>query len=180
MLLLPFIFLKVFKRVVFSMDYHFLISLAYSHCILGSLIIGFLSSFTIFFPSPFFILVFFLPSHLSPFLVGLFAGIGSAVGELTSYYAGFFTERIFFKKFEKYLNKVELKFKKYHPNFVIFFFSATPSPFDAVGILCGLIKYDLKTFFVFTLLGKLVKYWFIAYAGYYGLNYLLPFLHFHF
>jgi len=154
------------------MDYSFLINLAYSHYILASIIIGFLSSFTIFIPSPFFVLVFFIANHFNPFWVGIFAGFGSAVGELTSYYTGFLSERIFFKKFEKYLNKVELIFQKYNPNFVIFFLSATPSPFDAVGIFCGLIKYNLKHFFLFTFLGKVLKYWFIAYAGYYGLTFL--------
>jgi len=160
------------------MDYSFILNLAYSHCIIGSIVIGFLSSFTIFFPSPFFVLIFFLPSHFSPFLIGLFAGLGSAIGELTSYYAGFLSERVFFKKFEKYLKKVESKFQKYHPSFIIFLLSATPSPFDAVGILCGLIKYDLKNFFLFTLLGKIIKYWFIAYAGYYGLTCLTHYFSF--
>ncbi len=161
------------------MDYaSLLLSFAYSHYIIASIIIGFLSSFTIFFPSPFFVLIFPLLLHFSPFWLGVFFGIGSALGELTGYYTGFFSERIFFKKYEKYLKFVDEKFKKYHPSFVIFIFAATPSPFDAVGIFCGLIKYDLKDFLTFTILGKIIKYWAIAYIGYYGTSYLTPFIHF--
>ena len=157
------------------MDYSFLLTFAYSHYILASILIGFLRSFTIFFPSPFFVLIFPLLEHFSPFWLGIFFGIGSALGELTGYYTGFFSQRIFFKKYEKYLKYVEKKFAKYHPSFIIFIFAATPSPFDAVGILCGLIKYDIVDFIVFTSLGKIIKYWVIAYAGYYGMSYLIQY-----
>ena len=161
------------------MDYaNILLNFAYSHYIIASIIIGFLSSFTIFVPSPFFVLIFPLLQHFSPFWLGILFGIGSALGELTGYYTGFFSERIFLKKYEKYLKLVEEKFNKYHPSFVIFIFAATPSPFDAVGLFCGLVKYDIKDFLTFTALGKIIKYWVLAYVGYYGMSYLAPFIHF--
>jgi len=149
--------------------YEFLIGLANSYGLLGVFIIGFLSSFTLFIPSPAFFVVFLLGSVINPLALGLAAGLGSATGELTSYYAGYGVS-IAAKKYKKKFLGIEKLFQKYKAPVIIFIFSATPLPFDIVGIFCGTVRYPVKNFFIATLAGKLVKFTFIAYAGFYGLD----------
>ena len=151
-----------------------LLNLVYTYGYPAVFLIGFLSSFTLFIPSPAFIVVFLLGSALNPFVLGLVAGAGAAVGETTSYLAGYGVRKLA-KKQRKKLDGIKKLFQKYRPDVVIFVFSATPLPFDFVGILCGTINYDAKRFFIATLLGKIVKYLIIAYAGFYGINWVIGF-----
>jgi len=152
----------------------FLLNLVNTYGYPAVFLVGFLSSFTLFIPSPAFIVVFLVAPVLNPFVLGLFAGFGSAVGEMISYLAGYGVRKLAKKK-QKKLDDIKKLFNKYHPDVVIFFFSATPLPFDFVGILCGTINYDRKRFFIATLLGKIVKYLIIAYAGFYGINWVVDY-----
>lgn len=152
----------------------FLLNLVNTYGYPAVFLVGFLSSFTLFIPSPAFIVVFLLASKLNPFVLGIIAGFGSAVGETTSYLAGYGVRKLAKKK-QKKLDEIKKLFQKYKPDVVIFVFSATPLPFDFVGILCGTINYDRKKFFIATLLGKIVKYLFIAYAGFYGINWVIDY-----
>ena len=146
----------------------FLIGLANTYGLIGVFLIGFLSSFTLFIPSPAFFVVFLLGSVISPLPLGIAAGLGSATGELTSYYAGYSVNFIA-KKYRKKFMHIEKMFQKYKAPVIIFVFSAAPLPFDIVGIFCGTVRYPVKNFFLATLAGKLVKFTLIAYAGYLGL-----------
>lgn len=147
----------------------FLISLANTYGLIGVFIIGFLSSFTLFIPSPAFFVVFLLGNIINPLPLGIAAGLGSAAGEMTSYYAGYGVSFVA-KKYKKKFRGIEKLFRKYNAPVIIFIFSATPLPFDIVGIFCGAIRYPVKNFFLATLAGKLVKFTIIAYAGFYGLG----------
>ncbi len=151
-----------------------LISLGYA----GAFIAGLLSSISIFLPSPSFIIVFILGGYLNPFFIGLLAGIGAGLGELTGYYLGRGGEKYLFKKsgrITRLLKKFEFYFTKYNSNAVIFFMALTPLPFDFIGILCGSIKYPVKQFLAATMFGKVLKYMFIAYAGYYSLTWIVSY-----
>ncbi|MBI4018155.1 MAG: DedA family protein [Candidatus Aenigmarchaeota archaeon] len=134
-------------------------------------VVGFLSSFTLFIPSPAFIVVFLFGAKLNPVLLGTIAGAGAALGETTSYIAGYGIRKIA-KNQRKKLDEIRKLVHKYRPEVVIFIFSATPLPFDFVGIFCGTINFDRKKFFVATLLGKIIKFIFIAYAGFYGISWV--------
>jgi membrane protein YqaA with SNARE-associated domain len=147
----------------------FLINLANSYGLIGVFVIGFLSSFTLFIPSPAFFVVFLLGPIINPLPLGLAAGLGSAVGELTSYYAGYGVS-LAAKKYHSKFARIEKLFQKYNAPLIIFFFSATPLPFDIVGIFCGTVRYPVKRFFLATLAGKAIKFVLIAYAGFYGLE----------
>jgi membrane protein DedA with SNARE-associated domain len=47
-----------------------------------------------------------------------------------------------------------------------------PFPFDVIGISAGIGNYDIKKFFVATLIGRVLRCMLIAYAGYK----LIPFI----
>ncbi len=135
---------------------------------LGAFLSGFLSTFTIFIPSPTFVVVIMLAGVLNPFFLGLFGGLGAAIGEFIGYYFGYGTGTILNDKIKAKLLKM---MKKYHPMIIIFIFAANPFvPFDAAGIFFGSINYDAKKFFIATVLGKILKYMIIAYSGHYGIS----------
>lgn len=144
----------------------------------GIFLIGFLSSFLIFLPTPAFLVIFVLGAPqfgFNPFFLGLAAGLGAAVGELVGYVLGYGGQELFLKRYDKQLKKLEKQFQKYGAPLIIFIFSAGPLPFDIVGIFCGVINYPVKKFFIPLLIGKLIKYWAIAYAGFYGIAWISGF-----
>ncbi len=155
--------------MVFGLD--FLQALVLNYGYIGAFLTGFLSSFTLFIPSPAFFVIFLLGNKLNPLLLGISAGLGSAIGEMVSYFAGYGVNAVA-KKYKKNLAEIRKSFHKYKPPVVIFIFAATPLPFDLVGIFCGAIRYDKKKFFIATLAGKLVKFTFIAYAGFYSIEWI--------
>lgn len=160
---------------MFGMD--FLMGLANTFGYLGVIVIGFLSSFLIFIPSPAWIAVFLLGAVMNPFLLGLAAGFGAAIGEMTGYGIGLGIEKLAEhkkKNIKKQIMKIKKLFGRYHPDLIIFIFAAAPIlPIDAVGIFCGYIKYDKKRFFILVFIGKFIKYLALAYAGFYGMNWIL-------
>ncbi len=153
-------------------SYEFMKSLLINYWYLGAFIIGLLSSATLFLPTPAFLLIFWAGKSLDPLILGFAAGIGSALGELTGYLIGVIGEKTIIRKYEDKIKEIEKKFEKHHPSIIIFSFALLPLPFDAVGIFCGMIKYPLKKFLNPLIVGKVFKYWIIAYSGYFGLNFI--------
>lgn len=131
-----------------------------------------IGSSTIIFPVPYLLLVFSSSSVLNPFVVGIVSGLGSSIGEMTGYALGFGGNKTILKKYEKQIESMRKLFKKYRGGIGIFLLSVTPFPFDIVGIFCGIIKYDAVKFFLLCLGGKVIKHTIIAYAGFYGLNWI--------
>lgn len=160
------------------MDFNFFVSLAQQYWYFGVFAIGFLSSFLIFLPTPAFIVVFILAGPefgFNPLLLGIAGGLGAAVGELIGYFLGYGSEEVLLKKYEKQLKGIEAAFQKHGASLIIFIFAATPLPFDIVGIFCGVVKYPVKNFFLPLLLGKILKYVVIAYAGFYSVTWISQF-----
>jgi membrane protein DedA with SNARE-associated domain len=165
----------------------FLISLVYAFGYLGLFAASLIGSASVILPVPIFLLIFVAGSLLNPLLVGIIAGIGSAIGELTSYAVGLGGRKLLDKgkkkkkpaKAEgasKWFMRAEAWMKKRGGFVVIFIFAVTPLPDDVIGIICGGIKYDIKKYFIACLLGKLILSLFIAYAGFYGVGWILNYL----
>src|SRR3989344_6733307 len=151
-----------------------LMQIALQYGYLGVFVIAFVSALTLFLPTPAFAIVFLLGAStaFNPFLLGVFGGAGAALGEMSSYYIGMGASATILRKYKKEFDRFERKFQKYAPGAVIFVFAATPLPIDVVGIFCGVVKYPWKKFLFYVLLGKLVKYLFLAYAGFYGFEWV--------
>ncbi len=165
--------------MVFGLE--FLVGLGQSFGLLGAFAIGFLSSFTLFIPSPAFLAVIALAAFINPIALGLATGLGSAVGEMVSYGVGYGAHHIAHKgtkgKMHKDLEKIGKLFLRYRPDLVIFAFAALPIlPIDALGIFCGAIKYSRNRFFAIVLAGKIIKFTALALAGqqlvaYFGIDF---------
>lgn len=140
----------------------------------GFFLSGLISSSTIFLPFPIYFLILLAPKFgLNSIIAAICASIGSALGETTSYFFGYGISRYVFKNLEKnkkykIFNKI---FKKYGI-FALFIFASSPIPFDFIGILCGMIKYNFKLFLLIAFIGKLIKMFLVIFIGDIILEYL--------
>jgi len=142
---------------------------------LGVFFVSFVGSATIIFPIPSFILVFALGAVMNPWFVGITAGLGNALGELTGYALGKGSSRIIKRKYKKDVEKYSKWFENDRVFLLVTMFAATPLPDDVVGLICGIFNYDLKKFLLASFIGKLVLNLLLAWGGYYGLRWILSF-----
>ncbi|MCX6815217.1 MAG: VTT domain-containing protein [Candidatus Aenigmarchaeota archaeon] len=138
----------------------------------GVFVINIIASATIFFPVPAFALTFALGAVLNPWILGISAGLGSAIGELTGYILGYGGQEALKKRYRKWLNRANKFAEKRGMFAAILLIAASPIPTDIVGILAGVAKYRPWKFFVAMAFGKVIKYALIAWAGFYGLSWI--------
>ncbi len=165
----------------------FLLNLVNTFGYLGVFLVSIIGSLSLFIPLPYFIVVMAAGAILNPIMVGVVAGLGAAIGELFGYGIGvgihFGHKRIAKKHTKKELKKektwmttIRKWFHKKLGPLVIFAFAVTPLPDKIIGIFCGAVRYDIKKFFIFMLIGKIILSVVIAYAGFYGLQFVEGFL----
>ncbi len=152
--------------------------------LLGIFIAAIVANATLFFPVPLDIAVFFLGQFdmgfgaASPLAIGIFAGLGSAIGEMSGYIVGTLgirgIEKLKRKELEQ-INKLQKRINKYGFS-IIALAALTPFPFDLVGIAAGLIKFDPRRFFFACVVGKIARYVLVGYAGMLSLKALAFFL----
>lgn len=142
---------------------------------LGIFLITLIGTATIFFPLPVAIFIFGAGALLNPLILGIVAGLGAAIGEIPAYVLGLGGKKIVEKKQKEreQIEKANRLFLKYGGFLIVVIFAATPLPDDIVGITCGVLKYNIKKFLLAVFIGKTILFLIIAYAGYYGVNWLL-------
>jgi len=140
---------------------------------LGAFLVSVVSNATIVLPVPGIIIILALGAALPPVLVGLAAGIGAGIGEMTAYMLGIsgrglVENRRLYDRLVGWLNKWGV--------LTVFIFALTPLPFDPLGIVAGILRFPLWKFFIACWLGKTIQNIIIAYAGLYGWELVLPYL----
>ncbi len=140
---------------------------------IGIFLVNFIGAATVIFPVPAFLVVFLFGAILNPWLVGISAALGAALGELTGYAVGLGGKKVIEKKHGKWLKKANEWMVKYRAFLIIVLFAATPLPDDVLGIFCGAIKYDLKKFLLASFTGKLIMNLSLAFGGYFGMQWVL-------
>lgn len=140
----------------------------------GIFLVSLLSSATIILPAPSLALVFAMGSALPPALVGLAAGMGETLGELTGYLAGIGGRAII--EDQRAYTQME-KWMKRGGDVTILVLSIIPNPlFDLAGIAAGTLRFPLWRFLLICLVGKTIKTTFVAWAGAHSLLLLQPLL----
>jgi membrane protein YqaA with SNARE-associated domain len=140
-------------------QFTFLQNIGYAEIFIVSLV----SSATILLPMPGFALVFAAAPYLNPFLLGIAAGAGSGIGEISGYLAGFAghnaVERTsIFRSHKKQIEKYGAA--------SIFILALIPNPaFDMAGIAAGAIEMKWWKFLAATVAGKSIRYVLLAYTG---------------
>lgn len=167
---------------------------AVGYSLIGLLVISFLAgsilSFTAI-PIPYWFLVFTLPSVLAshwgllaPVGVGLTSALGATLGHMPTFmlgYGGRSLTRKLSNRFSKswygrWYNRV-IAWSQKHGWIAVFLTSALFNPVHLpMTVAFGSLRYPPVKFFIFSLLGNAVKSLFLAFAGYYGLTFLLKFI----
>lgn len=129
----------------------------------GVFVVSLLGNATIFFPAPSLALVFAMGGVLNPLWVGIAAGAGEALGELTGFMAGYggqvVVERYdIYHRFRRYMERYGL--------IAIFILSAIPNPFfDLAGLAAGTLRFPVWQFLLACWAGKTIKTVVVAYLG---------------
>jgi uncharacterized membrane protein YdjX (TVP38/TMEM64 family) len=129
----------------------------------GVFIINLLGNATVILPAPSLAIVSVAGSVLNPYLVGLLAGAGAALGELTGYLAGY-SGRAVVQDQERY--KQMFTWMERHALWAIFVLSVIPNPlFDLAGIAAGALKIPVHHFLLACFAGKTIKTMVFALGG---------------
>ncbi|MBI4306530.1 MAG: hypothetical protein HY678_09460 [Chloroflexi bacterium] len=112
----------------------------------------------------------FPDTGLHPLAVGLLAGLGQGIGEITGYLAGKSGQTLFARN--RYYNRVRAWTMK-GGGIVLFFFALVPNPImDLAGIAAGSLGYPFTRFVLFVGIGKILRSIGIGYGCYYGIEFL--------
>ena len=129
----------------------------------GIFLVSLLSSATVFVPLPGVLFTSAMGAVYNPFGVALAASLGSALGELSGYLAGFSGQKVASKV--GFYARLEELMKKYG-DVIIFLLAFIPNPaFDTAGISAGVLKMPPYRFLFWCWAGKMVKMLVFAYGG---------------
>ena len=105
-------------------------------------------------------------------LVGLVGGFGSALGDIIGYFVGFGGTAAI-EKFEKHVPKFFKRFEKFYSNIgfsVVLLGAFLPLPFDIIGVLSGASRYNIKKFYLATVIGYIIMSIMTAYGSEFGVS----------
>jgi len=134
---------------------------------LGLLVISIIGNATLIIPAPVFVVACAAGLVYGPIGVGLVAGVGSAIGELTGYMAGAGGKALIpqGRRYEQLH-----RFMQRHGMLAIFLLAAIPNPiFDVGGIVAGALQMKVWKFLVAAALGKSIRLGVTAWACQSGL-----------
>jgi len=124
-------------------------------------------SASLFLPVPVFAVVVAAASVLDPLLVGIIAGIASAIGELSGYFVGVAGETALKKKGKTggFYQSSKDVFRKWGFWGIVFVTISPITLIDVMGIVAGALRYGWKRFLLAAIVGKIPRYVIIAYTG---------------
>jgi membrane protein YqaA with SNARE-associated domain len=126
-------------------------------------IISLLGNLSVLFPAPSYIVVFAASSTLDPFAVGVIAGLGSALGEISGYVVGASGKGVIEKK--PIYQRIRAAIEKWGM-WIIFLLGAIPNPFfDIGGMVAGATRMPLWRFLLAAWLGKTIRLTIVAMTG---------------
>ena len=129
----------------------------------GIFLVSMLSSASLFIPVPGVIMTSTMGAILNPFWVAIAAGTGAAVGELSGYLAGFSGQAVI--ENARMYEQMTVLMKKYG-DVLVFVLAFIPNPlFDMAGMVSGMLKLPMWRFFLWCLLGKILKMLMFSYGG---------------
>lgn len=130
---------------------------------IGIFIISIISNATVLIPAPGLLIVFSLGARFNPLLVGIVAGLGAAIGELSGYMLGYSGQALMENR--QAYDQMMLWMKKNGP-FTIMLLALVPNPlFDLTGITAGILRMPIYSFLFWTSIGKIVKMSLISFSG---------------
>lgn len=177
-LLITFIAIIVY---FYSQNPEFFNQLVQAYGMPGLFIATVIANATIILPIPIDIFIFLLADFpffpfgiFNPFLLAIIIALAATIGEMSGYLIGLFGVTSLEKMYTKSISRIEdmeLSLHKFG-TIIIVLGALTPFPFDVIGIAAGLLRFDVKKFFIACYIGKFFRYLIIAYAGFYSLGFI--------
>ncbi len=135
----------------------------------GAFFISLIGSATIILPTPAAAIIVAMSGSFDPIALGVVAGLGSGIGELTGYFAGDGARRLLNSRIKE-ARHIEETVRKYEiPG--IFILAFVPNPlFDAAGIVAGGLKIHWTYFLAACIAGRILRYVILAELGLFALN----------
>lgn len=130
----------------------------------GVFLISLIGNATLILPAPSYAVVFAVGGALNPVAVGIVAGLGAALGELTGFLAGIggravVEDRALYRRLE---NRMRSK----GGVVVIFLLALIPNPaFDIGGIVAGTLRMPVWQFVLAAWAGKSIRFMLVAFSG---------------
>ncbi len=137
-------------------------------------LVGLLSNATIILPIPGLAVSSVLGGVFNPWVVGVVAGIGQALGELSGYLLGYSGQTLVANR--PIYDRIQGWMRRWGV-WVIFVLAVIPNPvFDVGGMIAGALRFPLWKFLSSCAAGKIIKNIAFALAGYYGIEAILRLL----
>ena len=137
----------------------------------GIFLLALLSNATVLLPAPGIAVVFAMGAVFNPVWVGLAAGAGGTLGELSGYLAGFsgqavIENTVLYERMTNWMSK--------NGRLTVLILAVIPNPFfDLTGIAAGALKMPIYQFLFWAWIGVTIKMLFFAYIGSSTLSWLL-------
>ena len=147
-----------------STPIEFLQGLASQYGYSGIFLISVLGSAIPFVPLPYLAIVVLMSGTLNPLLLGVVAGVGAALGKVTSYALGRLGYLAAGDNTKSNLNAIQGVLARYGM-WGVFIFAVTPLPDDVYVIPMGIARLPFWRFFVADLAGKILLSVLVAYFG---------------
>jgi membrane protein YqaA with SNARE-associated domain len=134
----------------------------------GIFLLSFMAYATVLLPAPGAALVFTMGAILNPIGVGLAAGAGAALGEMSGYMVGFSGQAVIertaiYEKLSQWMQR--------NGFLTVLLLSAIPNPFfDLAGAIAGALKLPVKKFLFWCWIGETIKMTLFAYSGAFSLS----------
>ena len=140
----------------------------------GIFLIALMANATVLLPAPGIAVIYAMGSIFNPLWVGLSAGAGGAIGELSGYLAGFSGQAVI-ERADIY-ERITPWIEKYG-GWAILVLAAIPNPFfDLAGVAAGIAKMPMWRFLSFCFFGQIIKMTMFAYAGKYSIEWVSNFI----
>jgi membrane protein YqaA with SNARE-associated domain len=135
----------------------------FGYAVLFFLVMGL--SAVLFLPVPVVLIVTTAAQILDPFWVGVIAGVASAIGELSGYFAGVVGEKALKSHEGKIYEDSKKTFQKWGFWGIVLVTISPVTLIDVMGLMAGALRYGWKKFLLAAMIGKVPRYLIVAYAG---------------
>lgn len=132
----------------------------------GIFLISLISCMTIVFPVPYIPALILLSPFFDPFWMGIFGGVGAALGEFTGYILGRSGVKTSPQKWRGKIGFAEKFFSKYG-FWSIIIVTATPLPVGVMYLAAGIAGYSILKLIIAGIIGKMIFVWAMTYGGHY-------------
>jgi membrane protein YqaA with SNARE-associated domain len=136
--------------------------------------VSFLASCTIVLPAPGAAIVIAAAAIWNPIIIAMISSVGSTLGEITGYYAGYVGEKIIVNEQNRNYQRAVSWMKRYGIWTVLVIAAIPLVLFDVVGLIAGALRLPLWKFLIACWIGRIPKAFIEAYIGAGLIPYFFP------